>query len=156
MASVIIPSSLLPNPERIIKALENALTGAALAAQVDFYVTTETWKTQPKFKIAVKRLRRTVSTDNVIYGYVNDGTVPHVIMPRVKAALAFSTPFVAKTVPHVIASRTGGRGGDTHFAKIVHHPGSAAREFDEVIHDKWEKKLLDLCQRSIDSEVDHD
>ena len=153
-ARAIIPASMLCDPEKIIRAVENALDGAALAAKADFGVTTQTWRHKPTFTIAREKLLRTISTLDPIYGYVNDGTQPHEIRPKKPGGrLAFGTPFIPKTVPHIIASGPGGSGSNMVYTTVVNHPGNEAREFDKVIHAKWEKELPKILQSAIDSEA---
>lgn len=64
--------------------------------------TSRTWTLRPQF---------TIST-NVDYAeMVQNGTRPHTIRPRTKQVLKFNV------------------GGQTVFAKVVHHPGTRARPF---------------------------
>lgn len=61
-----------------------------------------TWTLRPQFTVS----------SNVDYApMVHDGTRPHIIRPRTKQALKFKV------------------GGQTVFAKVVHHPGTRARPF---------------------------
>jgi hypothetical protein len=53
----------------------------------------------------------------------------------------------------VIGSRPGGRASTIVRAQVVHHPGSAPRDFSETIRDKWDDELADIMQRSIDASV---
>jgi hypothetical protein len=53
----------------------------------------------------------------------------------------------------VIGSGGGSKGGATVFTKRVQHPGTDAREFSEVIAEKWEEQLPMLLQRAIDAEL---
>jgi hypothetical protein len=86
--------------------------------------------------------------------WVNNGTKPHVIVPRRAARLVFKVGgFRAKTVPGAIRSRKGARGKNLVFAKVVHHPGTEARKFDEVIQKKWLVEFPKLVQMAIDSAV---
>jgi hypothetical protein len=153
----IIPKDLLFHPDKIMRALENALTGAALDVKVDLQVTTRTWseKNKPTFKITKKRLGRTIYTYSKIYSYVDEGTPPHTIKAKTPGKpLAFRVPYKAKTAPRVIASKTGGVGAEWKSAYEVEHPGTEAREFTDTIQEKWERELPKITQRAIDSEVD--
>lgn len=61
-----------------------------------------TWTLRPQFTVS----------SNVDYApMVHDGTRPHIIRPRTKQALKFTI------------------GGQTVFARVVHHPGTRARPF---------------------------
>jgi len=150
---LIIPKKLIADPAKMARALTNALNGVALDIQVDFYVTTQTWQHKPSFPISSPSdYRRIIATDDPIYGYVNDGTRPHVIRPKGKA-LRFNTPFRPKTLPNQIMSGPGSKGSATVFSRGVNHPGSKARKFDVAIQIKWDRQFRDIMQRAIDSEV---
>lgn len=150
---VIIPRKLLNTPG-LVRAIENALTGAAKNVKVDFDTTTQTWRTRPEFTIDREPGKRTVSTDDEIYGYVNDGTRPHIIAPKNGKVLAFGVPSSPKTAVRVIGSSKGSRGSTiVRTPKPVQHPGSDAREFDVTIKDKWDDKLAGILQRAIDAEM---
>lgn len=152
---VTIPRSLLIDVRKLELAIENALTASAKAAKVDFDVTTQTWQSRPAFTIDKAPGKRTISTDDEIYGYVNDGTRPHIIAPKAGGALVFTTPYGAKTAVRVIGSGRGSRGATKIVTrKPVQHPGTDAREFDEVIKEKWDDKLPVTLQRSIDAVVE--
>lgn len=151
---VILPRKLLNTPG-LVRAIENALTGAAKNVKVDFDVTTRTWKNRPTFTIDREPGKRTVSTDDEIYSYVNDGTRPHIIAPKKPdGVLAFGVPSSPKTAVRVIGSSKGSRGSTiVRTPKPVRHPGTDAREFDVTIKDKWDDMLPGILQRAIDSEV---
>jgi hypothetical protein len=136
------------------KAIVNAMNGAAKAAKVDFDVTTQTWNNRPVFTIvAPTPFERQVMTDNEIYGYVDEGTKPHIIVPRTKKALAFfAGGYKAKTRVRVIGSKAGGSPpGINTIVPIVHHPGTDAREFSQAIEEKWNDRLPEILQRAIDA-----
>lgn len=84
---------------------------------------------------------------------LNEGTQPHVIRPRNKRILLFNTPFRSKTVPGKIYSRQGMIGKSKVVARVVHHPGTAARYWNKVIKEKWEAQLPVTFQRAIDAAV---
>lgn len=149
----VIPKSLLLDPQKLARAIDNTLTGNAKAVKVDFQVTTQTWVTKPDFVIEDGPGKRTISTDNEIYGYVNDGTRPHIITAKNKKVLVFGVGGRPKTRVRAIGSTKGSEGNTTVFAKSVQHPGTEARAFDEVIADKWTEQLPVTLQRAIDSEV---
>lgn len=105
----------------------------------DFQRTTKTWKDKPVFASKVDMgadvggVRIQVATDDPIYGYVDEGTRPHDIYPKRKRALAFQSKYKAKTQPNVILSTPGGASGDTLVRPHVHHPGTKARHFVQII-----------------------
>ncbi len=140
--------------KKLERAIENALTGEAKAVKVDFDVTTQTWKHRPEFTIDKGEGRRTVATDDEVYGYIDDGTRPHIITAKSpNKPLTFGVGGSPKTAPRVIGSRAGTKGGTPVRAQVVHHPGSAPRDFSETIARKWDDLLPDAVQRAIDAEL---
>ena len=129
------------------------MEAAAKAVKVDFGVVTQTWQHKPAFTIErPSDAVRIVSTDDEVFGYVDEGTKPHVIVAHGKT-LAFPSGHQAKTRPKVIGSTKGGRGGATVFTPRVNHPGTTARDFTETIAAKWDEQLAVIVQRAIDAEL---
>lgn len=151
---IILPKKLIADPAKLARALTNGLNATAKGVQVDFNVTTQTWQHKPSFAIdSPTPYQRTISTDDEVYGYVNEGTRAHDIRPKGKGILRFRTPFRAKTLPNTIASSAGSLGANQVVARVVHHPGSKARAFDRTIAKKWDAQMATIMQRAIDSEV---
>lgn len=156
MITVFVPKSIVGDPRKLARAVANALDGAMIGAQADFQVTTQTWEHQPTFTLSKPNEdTRIVSTDDAIYGYVNFGTKPHIIVPRNGKVLTWiGGNFKAKTRPRVIGSNKGSNKGNTIvYTKLVQHPGNEAREFDETIAKKWCRELPKTMQRAIDAEL---
>jgi len=149
----IVPKGLVFHARALARAVENTLEAAAKDVQVDFGVTTQTWKHKPEFTIEREAGQRIVSTQDDVYGYVSEGTRPHVITAHGRGGLVFGVPSSPKTHVRAIGSGRGSRGTTIVHARQVHHPGTEAREFEEVIGAKWDKQLPVLMQRAIDSEV---
>lgn len=136
--------------EKQIKAIENAMEGTAKAIKVDLLVTAQTWTHKPTFTIERPGdYERVISTGSKIYGYVSEGTRPHIIRPRNAQRLAFQTGYKAKTSPNVIASRPGGKFGPTVYSREVKHPGTQARNFTKAIGKKWGREFPRTLQRAI-------
>lgn len=151
---VFVPKSLVADPQKLARAVANALDGAAKGALEDFKVTTATWQHKVDFTIDSPGAdRRVVGTDDDIYGYVSGGTRPHIIVAHGKALAFPGGGFRPKSRPRYIGSNKGSKGGAVIFRPVVHHPGTTAREFDEAIAEKWQKELPVTMQRAIDSEV---
>lgn len=150
----IIPQQLALDPKRLLRGIQNGMDASAKAVKVDFGVTTQTWKRKVEFTIQETDEGRIVGTDDEIYGYVNDGTKPHIIVAKNSPTLVFTTPFGPKTTVRVIGSLAGSRGSTVHRPKAVKHPGTEAREFDETIAKKWRELFPRTLQRSLDAEVD--
>ena len=120
----------------------NAMRKMGTPIRRDFERTTATWEHKPKFEQSVSLKAPgptlTVWTENEIYGYVNDGTKPHIIRAKTSKGLAFKTGFYPKTFPGVVGSVPGGSFPPWAHAQEVHHPGTEARKFDETIKKKWQ------------------
>lgn len=151
----ILPQHPALNVEEFERAIENALTGLAEDIRVDFEVTAQTWVNKPAFKIDKRPFERDIYTESEIYSYVARGTRPHVILPKIAPALRFRPTYKAKTRPRYIGSTGGGASGPFVTARVVHHPGTEARDFERVIAEKWQKLWPNIMQRAIASEVQH-
>lgn len=138
----ILPRRDLFNADKIGKVVENTLNETALAVQVDFGVTTQTWNHKPAFNIRSTPGQRIVSTDDRIYGFVSNGT-------RVRRAL-MSPDFQPKTRNRYIGSNQG-RGRVLVVRRTINRPGIQAREFDSAIAEKWDREFGRQMQRAIDS-----
>lgn len=146
MASItqyIGPNRKILDVRRFEQAIQSALNTAQREAEVGYINTVKTWQHDVPF--IVRRLsawERLVGTDDLIYHYVNHGTVPHDIRPRTPGGiLAFQSGYRAKTIPNVAFSRAGGAFGPTVVAREVHHPGSEARNFDTVIATRIQDRM---------------
>jgi hypothetical protein len=128
--------------------LQAAVEKVGKEIQADFEKTTATWEHQPKFEVETdvsENLAAMVSTDDKIFGYVDEGTRPHVIRAKNGKRLAFQWAgpgsYRAKTSPGVIGSTAGGPSGEMVYPVEVHHPGTKARHFDKMIRQKWEPRF---------------
>lgn len=155
-SKVILPKKLSVDPKKMAQAITNTLNSTALAIKADFAVTVQTWQDKATFVIlSPSPWSRTIGTDDAIYGMLNEGTRAHDIVPKPGKVLAFRTPFRSKTLPRQIASRAGSKGTNQVFSPNgVHHPGTAAREWDTTIAQKWDTRVGAIFQRAIDAAVD--
>lgn len=157
MASLVQLKPIIPKK---YKGLDlDAITRKVVASEMaevreDYERTTKSWDEQPTFiiKFDADRLGGTVSTSNKIYHYVDAGTKPHIIKPkRPGYPLRFNVPFKPKTSVMQIKSGAGSRGNTTVRAMVVHHPGTKARKFTQVIqraHNRaFKRKLEQEIQR---------
>lgn len=120
----------------------------------DFEKTVATWKNKPKFDTKIvarnQEVSITVSTDDEIYGYVDQGTKAHIIRPRKRGyPLRFNSRFKAKTKPHFIGSSNGASNPPIIRAMEVHHPGTDAREFSHDLQAKYQPILAKRMQQAI-------
>lgn len=141
------------DPKKYLRAIENAGNESAKAVQVDFKVTTRTWKHQPDFRIehSSGRTEWQVGTDDEIYRYVSEGTRAHIIKPRNKKRLVFfRSGFRPKSRKGWIGSNKGRQASkDLTAALTVHHPGNEAREFVEAIGKKWDEEWPRQIDRAL-------
>ena len=109
----------------------------------DLNKVTETWEHDPQFEVEIKPSfgltsvdeEMTVSTDDQIFHWLNDGT---------KSRAAWMTdPFVAKTKVGWLGSQSG-KGGvlrDSRGRKVLTRPrslpGIEARKWDEALMEKY-------------------
>ena len=148
MAGALVIKQIKPSrfkDEAFRQAIYDQANAVADEMLKDFKATTATWEHEVAFEKIVSLkpspVEVLVGTDDEIYTYVNEGTRPHVILPKKAKALAFPSGYVAKTKPRVIGSQAGGSYGPNVFAAGVLHPGTKAREFDAVIEKKWAKQF---------------
>ncbi len=123
----------------------------------------EGWKNKPTFQT-----RKYIRSDKIsmtvfptgeaakIYTYVDQGTKPHLIIPKNAPYLKFRTGYSPKTLPNparlVLHPQGGKSTGSWVTAKIVHHPGSEARKFSETIARDLEsdfKRVIENTFRAI-------
>ena len=151
----------LPNAKpipakQLLRALETAANQTLKLIQKDFQKTTRTWNTKVIFTVVTMKtsgqdLEGVTGTDNRIYLYVTRGTKPHLIRAKNGKTLSFFSKYRVKTRRRVIRSYKGGGYGKRAFAKVVNHPGTEARQFEEAIAEKnqavFQKKVNDGLQR---------
>jgi hypothetical protein len=129
------------NLATVQRAITGTLTQAAQDAQKDLQSTTATWKRKVTFAIVPISDGFQVGTDDEIFGYVDQGTPPHIITPKRGKVLVFGPGSRAKTTPRVIGSTAGAKGGALVKVRIVNHPGTEAREFSETLQEKYDDEL---------------
>lgn len=153
-SKVYIPKAL--DVRKMVRAVENALTGTARAIKADFETTTATWNTRPAFRIEKGEGERIIGTDSDVYGYLDEGTKPHTIEPRSPGGVLAFQPlgFRPKTRQNYIGSNTGNPGGGpVVIRRKVRHPGFPARNFAMKIAEKWQREWPAQVQRAIDAEL---
>lgn len=129
----------------IRKVLRAEAFSIAADMMLDLAVATAYWKRDVKFKRVVEVRQDTITimvgSDDEIYGYVNEGTEAHIILPVNYPMLHFKGTFQAKSIPGVLTSRPGSYGGKDIWSKGVIHPGIEPRNFDQALVDKWQSKF---------------
>ena len=129
----ILPHLPVVNSAKIVAAVRAELNAVGREVKSEFVQTTAGWRTDVHFSVEVGLGTVTVSTDNAIYGYVNNGTKPHLITPRRGKVLRFS----------------GGSG--TLYRPRVAHPGTKPKRHSQRIAARWKGKLQGRLQAAISS-----
>lgn len=146
------PTKMIPG-EVYEKAMQKAVYKAAGLILRDLESTTRTWKNKPTFDVTITEQGGnygvTAGTDDEVYGYVNDGTKPHMIRPRRARYLRFSSGYRSKTRPQIIGSQNGGSFGDDIFSRGVNHPGTKARNFVVIIQKRRQKTVEQEISQAI-------
>jgi hypothetical protein len=120
--------------------------------RADLEANTATWKHQPKWKENVSlrggsSIYMELADDSdaaTIYKYVDRGTRPHEIWAGFYTGksshktLAFPSVSTPKTQPNTLGSGPGGSSGPTVMVPHVDHPGTAARNFTDMLQQKWQ------------------
>ena len=111
------PKGKLFDIPRIERAVKQGMRAAGEEAVSILEGYTKGWSKPPTFEVVAVSDGVIVGTDDEIFGYVDEGTKPHVIVPRKAKVLRFN--------PH------GGNGasGGAVFTKRVNHPGTAPRDY---------------------------
>jgi len=151
--TAIVPQ-LVPQTAEYIKAMEQAVLKTMKLAQQDYESTQATWKHKAKFKLTEDHVhgnyRVTTGTNRVKpYLFVDEGTRPHIIMPKRSPYLAFASGYRAKTRVGIIGSQPGGAFGPTVFAAQVHHPGFPGRKFTITISKRRQVTLTQEVSHAI-------
>lgn len=135
----IIPKTMGQKFKSAPEAVRKGMREAAEAVKADFDKTVSTWEHKPDFKITEQSENFIVSTDDEVFGFVDLGTKPHVIVAKRARVLRFATGGKPKTSPGKITSGSGSKGGDVVFRPRVNHPGTKARLFTQQIAKRWQR-----------------
>lgn len=148
----IVSKQRILDPERFRAEIARATTEVKEGIKEDFRKTTRTWKHQPAWYITRRGYEWFIGTKDKIYGYVDQGTSPHIIKPRSPGGRLhfFGSGFKPKSRVGYIDSYAGKTATkDERFAKVVHHPGTEARQFSVKIAEKWRKKWVGRLRQAI-------
>lgn len=148
---VLKPQTLKQKEMRL--ELLNGLRKVARAVKKDYEATTATWTKPIEFEMIIAlgktKAEFLVGTDNEIYGYIDEGTKPHIIRPKKAKMLRFMAGSQPKTTPGILKSGSGAAGSTEVFSRGVMHPGTNARRFSEVINKKHKKAFKDEMHKSM-------
>lgn len=149
----ITPPKELFSLAAVARAIKTTLQDTAKDARADLERTTATWEHQVDFAITPIPDGLKVDTNDRIWRMVDRGTRPHIIVPRRAKILVFGPGARAKTAPRVIGSGAGSTGGAPVVARRVNHPGTDARQFSDVVQEKYQAELPRRMQAAIDAAV---
>lgn len=111
----------------------------------DFQATVESWSNKPTFDVNLSLEGNVpsieITTQDEVYGFVDQGTKAHFVGPVNAKALAFQTGYTPKTSPGVIGSTAGGASGPIAFSKGHMVSGIKPRKFSEKITIKWRSEF---------------
>lgn len=140
------------DPAKTVKAIDRALADTLKLGVGLFKRTTKGWRTvEPVFYVDGPNAGRgAVGTDDQIYDFVTRGTKPHLITPKRGKFLVFGEgTYRSVTRPGVLGARSVGtrligKGGVAKpiFARKVHHPGTKARGFEELVAARLQPVLI--------------
>lgn len=133
----------MPTGAQYATAMQKRVQKTAALTLRDLEATTRTWNHKVAFDVTITQTGAnygiTAGTDDTIYGYVNNGTKPHIIRPKRSKYLRFSSGYKAKTRVGIINSYPGGAFGSDVFSALVHHPGYPGRRFTQTIQKRRQK-----------------
>lgn len=143
---------LLPNLDRLVEQL---LKDERKVVKRDYLITVRTWERKPDFEETTEKDSVSVTTKNKVYGYIDDGTKPHVIKAKKAPRLAFyRTGFVAKTVSNALTPRPGKRANADFSRPLeVKHPGFPARNYTKMIKKRSSARFAYALQKAIHQQL---
>ena len=147
----IIPKTMGAKFKSAPEAVTKGMDDAADAVVKDFQKTTQGWQHSVTFTITKQGADRTITTDDEIWGYVDEGTPRHVITAKRARVLRFATGGTPKTQPGRITSGGGSKGGAVVFRPRVNHPGTKARLFSQQIAKLWSKGTAPFIRDALET-----
>lgn len=128
-----------------------AMHEAAQAVKADAEKSTATWKHKVTFTITQSGASFTIATNDEIYKFVDEGTRPHIIVPRNARVLRFATGGSPKTTPGRITAGGGSKGSGVVFTGRVNHPGTKARYFTKQLQKTWARGTAPYIARALEA-----
>lgn len=119
------------------QAMHEAMVKLGQDLKADLEKTAVTWDHKPQFSAETTNEGVRVTTDDAVWNMVNSGTKAHVISPKGDYPLRFKAGSKPKTKVRVIGSTGGSEGRDWVSPRVVRHPGTAARQFTQVLNTRW-------------------
>lgn len=158
--SPIVPAGKIVDAAKMHSGLKGALAHWGNIARDDFKKTVSSWKTPVHFKneqlLQGGNMAQEVSSDNRIYGYIDQGTQAHWVWPRkAGGVLRFNSKWSNATRPRVISSRARRSFGAVAFSRGHRVGGIPARYFAATIADRRQQNLNNLCQNAVREAIPH-
>lgn len=153
MSNWTVIKAKVPSLAAVVAPFEKEMNHFVDLVEKSFVSTTATWGHKVIFDKEVKTdgefggmtsVTGTVSTDNQIYGYINDGT-------SVRYA-TMTQGFKAKTKPGRIRSGAGS-GGVNYVDRRRPRPGIKPRKFDELIAKGKERNFILAFDRAVKAAI---
>jgi|SRR5690606_7855492 len=132
---------------RLFSIMRSMMDEVAREIHEDFKKTVETWDRKPEFTVKRSvsvfgpKMVIEVSTDDLVYRWIAEGTRAHEIVADEYPVLVFRSEYASKTVPEEIGSWPSAEYGDLIITESVYHPGIEPRDFEQTIREKWEPIL---------------
>lgn len=146
----IIPKTMARKFKTAPDAVNKGMDDAAAGVVKDFEKTTQGWKHDVVFTIKEHGADRIITTDDEIWGYVDEGTRPHVIVAKRARRLRFAVGGQPKTTPVRITSGGGSQGSAVLFRPKVNHPGTKARLFTKQIAKLWSRGTAPFIRQALE------
>lgn len=148
--NAIIPKGFGAQMKALPGAVKKGMRQAAEAVREDFLLTVQGWEHPAEFTIEEQGDAITVSTDDRIWKMVNEGTRPHVIVPKNGKALVFGAGGRPKTTPGRLRSGGGAKGNAVIIRPWVNHPGTKPRNFTALIMKRWRRGVQPFVRAAIE------
>lgn len=143
------PKTTVGNYKATLKAIEAAKIAETEDVVKDFEKTWKTWRHKPRVTVRITKDGAETRVNDQVWNWLDQGTKPHVIMPRRAKRLRFQLGFTPKTRVGSLSSGGGGSSGPTVFSRGVNHPGTKARGWSELIQEASEKRFPGRVQIEI-------
>ena len=143
------PSAKAITFTRFGPAAKLGMQDAADAAQKDIEATFVTWTHTPSVDVRERSDGYSISVDDQVWNWLDQGTRAHRIVARRAKRLRFFGGYRAKTRPGFIGSQAGSSSGGPVFRQVVNHPGTKARSWSKLIGAKYRAKLQTFISKRI-------
>lgn len=149
--SPIIPKGFAEQMRRLPGAVRKGMRDAGEAVKKDFEQTVQGWEHPATFTIEEQGDGSLiVETDDKVWKMLNEGTRPHVIVAKNGKALRFGAGGAPKTVPGRLRSGGGSKGNIVVIRPRVNHPGTAPRNWTELIMKRWKRGVQPFIRAAIE------